>query len=156
MKLMELTITLSHAEFLCNSSLVLKMVVGRNSYAVSLKDICTATNALIILDPHGIKEIEQFIKPHEVTVLYFDISKEESIRRMRQRGDNAENIRKRLSYDNIMFSNIYLDRLKFRLCKINAACQFKDVNKQVINILQRSTNETTRNFRWQSGNKREN
>lgn len=146
----------SYAEFSCDNNLILKTVVAGNNYAVSLKDIQSAKNALIILDPHGIKEMEQFMKLHEVAVLYFDISKEESIRRMKQRGDNIENIRKRLSYDQIMFSDIYLNRLQFNLYKINAAHQFEDVNRQVINILQRSMHEATRNFRRQSCNNREN
>lgn len=77
-----------------------------NKYGLPASEIHSEKDTVVVVEPHGAKQILEYIKEHslevEPLIVYFDIP--EGIRRknMLKRGDSLESVEKRLSADTIV------------------------------------------------------
>lgn len=76
----------------------------------SLKEFYTDSkeNRVIVLNPLGLKQVIGTVKKGNYKVFYLDLSEDLLLKRLKKRGDNIEEINRRLQTDKIDFKNINL------------------------------------------------
>lgn len=80
------------------------VVFGGNYYGVHSSQIIASDKpAVIVVEPHGAQQITKWGSENNVKVItaYLDISKENQVKRMSNRGDDTQLIQKRIEIDNI-------------------------------------------------------
>lgn len=85
-----------------NISMIEEVNFGGNFYGVAQREFETDKDVLVVVEPHGAKQILEYIKGdfHPI-VIFMDIPKETRIENMINRGDSEEKIQKRLEIDDI-------------------------------------------------------
>lgn len=77
---------------------------GHVYYGSTKEEYNTSEKTVIALNPDGLAMVKRNLIPHFSVLL--DVSDEEILRRTSQRGDNVEEVRRRLKDDMIKFENI--------------------------------------------------
>ena len=73
------------------------------SYAMSKDDMLPFGDAIIILDPQGVRAVKDEIGHQQVTVVYIDAPIDLLIERGKHRGDSSEEVQRRLHADRDAF-----------------------------------------------------
>ena len=73
------------------------------SYAMSKDDMLPFGDAIIILDPQGVRAVKDEIGHQQVTVVYIDAPIDLLIERGKHRGDSEEEVQRRLHADKDLF-----------------------------------------------------
>src|SRR5699024_3049974 len=89
------------------------------SYAMSKDDMLPFGDAIIILDPQGVRSVNDEIGHQQVTVVYIDAPIDLLIERGKHRGDSEEEVQRRLHADIDLFisaryfADIVIDSSKY-------------------------------------------
>jgi len=88
-----------------NSALMESVEFAGNKYGLPASEIHSEKDTVVVVEPHGAKQILEYIEEHSLEVepilIYFDIPQKVRIENMRKRGDSEESIRKRIQSDSI-------------------------------------------------------
>ena len=74
-------------------------------YAVDKDDLFSFNDAVLIIDPLGVREIKDYLGKNLVTTIYLDVDEETIMKRAQRRGDSKEEIERRLSADRPLFES---------------------------------------------------
>lgn len=75
--------------------------VTKEELSLSLKE----TNAVIILDIQGLQHMKEYLGEENMVSFYLQVNQEERLRRAETRGDNMDEVLRRLADDKIKFAN---------------------------------------------------
>jgi len=86
------------------NSFIESVEFNNNMYGVSKEEILKHDFNVLIVENEGLKQILKFTqnkKDINVKTIFLNVTKEEQLKRMRERGDSEQSIKSRLSDDNI-------------------------------------------------------
>lgn len=115
-------------------------------YGSAISDYKNSDNSAIILNPDGIKQIKK--KKIPICAFYLDASKNTRLHRLSQRGDDSDEVNRRLEADDNDFKDIkkYVQYVVFTDKGIDANCMAKemiDVYKLYFNDLEKDNKNGT-------------
>ena len=100
----------SHESFLNNDSLTLKREADGHLYGIDQKDLLPRTDGKILVATFnvvGVRTLEKMGR--DIKVLYLNIPEKERINRMLLRGDDPEQIIRRITADRTYLNNLEFD-----------------------------------------------
>ena len=96
---------LNNDRFVCKRVFYTKNREEPYIYAVDKDDLLSFNDAVLIIDPLGVREIKDYLGKELVTTVYLNVPDETIIQRARRRGDSKEEIERRLSADGPLFES---------------------------------------------------
>lgn len=96
---------LNNDRFVCKRVFYTKNREEPYIYAVDKDDLLSFNDAVLIIDPLGVREIKDYLGKELVTTVYLNVPDETIIQRARRRGDSKEEIERRLTADRPLFES---------------------------------------------------
>ena len=96
---------LENDRFVCKRVFYTKNRKEPYIYAVDKDDLFSFNDAVLIIDPLGVREIKDYLGKNLVTTIYLDVDEETIMKRAQRRGDSKEEIERRLSADRPLFES---------------------------------------------------
>lgn len=110
-------------KFLADTDIVLKTESEGLRYGVSLSKLYEAMqkdkSPIAQLNSTGVKMLENYVDPTQIKIIYLEISKQESIKRMVKRGQKLSYIAKRVKADDDFVSTKILQSYKSDVVRID-------------------------------------
>lgn len=128
-----------------DDDVVLKSRSQSICYGISLNKLHelldTSEHNIVCLNTQGIKFLEQYLGAENTKIIYLDVNRQESIKRMQKRGQPLEYIAKRVRADDGMLSNKDLQSLKSQIFKVNGKQSPEKILFEVMNIIKNAENQ---------------
>lgn len=125
-------------EFIGDPTMLVSSRIGFNLYGINKEALAEHQGRVFVtLDTDGILQLERHVSPQNIRVMMISAPSQVVIQRMINRGEHLDDIRAKRRFDEMMFGNSVLQKIKSPIFKLDGSLEVPELAKQMYLELQR-------------------
>lgn len=126
----------SQSDFIHDSTMLVITRKGFNLYGINRRSLEEQSGrTFVTLDINGIRQLEKAVSPANIRVMLIEAPKSIVYRRQEKRGEDFDSIRLNRRYDNMVYSNNDIRKIKSPIIRLDGSLDIPDLAKQMYSRL---------------------
>ena len=125
-------------EFIGDPTMLVSSRIGYNLYGINKKSLAEHQGRVFVtLDTDGILQLEKSVSPQNIRVMMISAPSRVVIQRMINRGERLDDIRAKRRFDEMMFGDSILKKIKSPVFRLDGSLDVPELAKQMYFELRR-------------------